>query len=119
MINILNNLLFTNDIRVDKAKIVDYLLAPSHPEGWSKARFFRDLGFSVESWQELASALKKVGLVNPVTDTVESVYGWRYVVDGQLISSSGRQAYVRTVWFIEKLPGGSAESPRLITAYPL
>ncbi|MDO9318039.1 MAG: DUF4926 domain-containing protein [Gammaproteobacteria bacterium] len=32
--------------RVDKSKITEYLLSPSHPDGWSKAKFFSSLGFT-------------------------------------------------------------------------
>ena len=31
---------------VDPAKVRDYMLSPSHPVGWSKARFLRSLGYA-------------------------------------------------------------------------
>ncbi len=101
--------------RVDREKVVNYLLAIAHPDGQSKARFFIKHGFSVESWEELAGALRKHGAMNSVVDVVESWFGARYVVEGDLLSPDGRNPRVRTVWMIEK----GSKSPRLITAHPI
>jgi hypothetical protein len=100
--------------RVDRSKIVDYLLSLSHPDGSSKAAFFMRFGFRAEEWETLASALKEVGASNPVTARVESPQGTRYTVDGLLRTPDGRAPLVRTVWIVE--PGSP---PRLITAHPL
>jgi len=45
---------------------------------------------------------------------VQSEFGRKYVVDGELVTPSGIRAPVRTVWIRE------LESParRLVTAYP-
>jgi hypothetical protein len=99
--------------QVDRAKITEYLLSASHPDGRSKAAFFMQFGFRVEEWGILASALKQLGTSNPVSSTVESQYGARYTVDGPLTAPDGRAPLVRTVWIAE--PG---HPPRLITAYP-
>jgi len=99
---------------VDRAKIADYLLSLSHPDGSSKAAFFMRFGFSAGEWEMLAAALKEIGTSNPVTDRVESPHGTRYTVDGSLRSPDGRTPRVRTVWIVEQ-----GNPPRLITAYPL
>jgi len=99
---------------VDRAKITDYLLSLSHPDGRSKAAFFMQFGFRADEWETLAAALKEVGASNPVTDWVESPHGTRYTVDGSLRSPDGRVPRVRTVWIVD-----SGNPPRLITAYPL
>jgi hypothetical protein len=98
----------------DRAKITDYLLSPSHPDGSGKAAFFMRFGFRTEQWGALSAALKEVGVSNPVAGTVESPHGTRYTVDGLLRTPDGRIPMVRTVWIVE--PGNP---PRLITAYPL
>jgi len=101
--------------RVDRAKIVDYLLSTTHPDGRTKAEFFMRLGFRAERWQELADALREVGASNPVASLVEGNYGLRYTVDGPLRAPDGRAPRVRTVWIVEP----DEISARLITAHPL
>lgn len=100
--------------QVDRAKVVDYLLSTSHPDGRSKAAFFGRFGFRSEAWRLLAAALRSVAVSNPVMSVVESPYGTRYVVDGALAAADGRTPMVRTVWIKE-----ADAPPRLVTAYPL
>jgi len=100
--------------RIEREKIVDYLLCAEHPDGSSKARFFQRFGFSIENWFLLADALRQHGLQNKIVDVVESHYGLCYIVEGQIASPDGRNPQVRTVWIIEK----GEFTPRLITAHP-
>lgn len=100
--------------RVDRAKIIDYLLSSSHPDGRGKAAFFMRFGFKAQDWEVLADALRTVAVRNPATAVVESAHGTRYTVDGPLPAPDRRAPMVRTVWIVE---AGSA--PRLITAHPL
>ena len=83
--------------RVDRAKVIDYLLSRNHPDGRSKADFFTRFGFKAEDWQVLANAVKAVGISNPVAAVVQSAHGTRYTVDGPLTSPDGRTPRVRTV----------------------
>ena len=101
--------------RVDPEKITDYLLSTSHPDGRTKAEFFTRFGFQSEDWQALGEALRKHGASNQVTGIVESAYGTRYSVDGELETPDGRTPVVRTVWIID----AGDSTPRLITAYPI
>ena len=80
---------FRDRLRVDQAKIVDYLLSVANGRG--KAAFF------------LVSAM------------VASRWGARYSVDGIVESPSRRGARVRTVWIVET----GSEQTRLITAHPV
>jgi hypothetical protein len=102
----------TGRLRVDEAKIVGYLLNHSNSQG--KAAFFL-LGFRAEAWAELANALKQLARSNSVVAAVDSPYGTRYSVDGELQSPSGKRPRVRSVWIRE----GDADEVRLITAYPV
>ena len=95
--------------------MVDYLLSSGHPDGSSKARFFEKFGFHLFDWMVFAAALLEHGQVNPVANVVETGYGRRYSVDGQIRSPDGRNPTIRTVWITET----GLEFPRLITAYPL
>jgi len=101
-------------LRVERRKITEYLLCPTHPEGRSKAAFFQNFGFSPERWQELADALRAHGATCPVVRVVESAFGTRYTVEGPLDTPSGRRPAVRTVWILEE----GLAAPRLITAFP-
>jgi len=87
---------------VDRAKITDYLLSTSHPDGSGKAAFFMRFGFRAEQWEILAAALKEVEISNPVAGMVESPHGTRYTVDGLLHAPDGRSPMVRTVWIVER-----------------
>lgn len=102
-------------LRVDRAKIVEYLLNREHPDGRSKAAFFEPFGFRVEEWEILAEALRSHGRTQRVVDVVESSYGTRYIVEGELATPDGRKPFIRTVWTVE----ASNAPPRLITAYPV
>jgi hypothetical protein len=101
-------------LRVDRAKVVEYLLSHDHPDGAPKARFFEACGFSADDWEALAVALKRHGRENPVTNTVVTPFGTRYIVEGRLRTPLRREPSVRTVWIEET--GSSAL--RLVTAYP-
>ena len=100
---------------VEQEKIVEYLLNPIHRYGASKARFFGAFGFCAEQWETLARALREHGQNQRVTETDETGFGPRYVVEGPLHAPDGRRPLVRTVWQADH----GAPGPRLITAYPL
>ncbi|MEW6417135.1 MAG: DUF6883 domain-containing protein [Nitrospirota bacterium] len=67
--------------RVDREKIIEYLLCESHPDGRAKAAFFTKLGFTAEQWEILAESLRKHGVTNPVVKIVMSEYGISYCVE--------------------------------------
>ena len=100
--------------RVDRAKVVEYLLNKSHPDGSGKAGFFSRFGFALARWGELAAALRLHGQTQPVVFVVESAHGTRYTVQGPLKTPDGRKPCVRTVWIMDL----GSDAPRLITAYP-
>lgn len=106
---------FLDRLCVDQSKITDYLLSVSNSRG--KAAFFLRFGFQMEEWEILAEALKQQARSYPVALMIDSPYGTRYSVDGEIETPSRRQPRprVRTVWILET---GSTE-PRLITAHPV
>jgi len=103
------------EARINREKIIEYLLSESHPDGRAKAVFFAKYGFKVEQWEVLAASLRKHGIDNPVVKTVKSEYGVRYCVDGPVETPVADRPSIRTVWIVEE---GSSE-PRLVTAYPI
>lgn len=100
---------------IEREKIVDYLLNPSHRYGASKARFFAAFGFRIQDWKRLAQALREHGQTHDVIRLRETGFGPRYEVEGALHAPDGRRPLVRTVWQWDQ----GEVAPRLITAYPL
>jgi hypothetical protein len=100
---------------VPRAKVTDYLLSPSHPDGRGKARFFRSFGFSVESWERFAEALLRHAADHEVARAETSPFGTRYVVEGIISTPDSRAPLIRAVWFVE----AGEQIPRFATAYPL
>ena len=100
--------------RVDRAKVVDYLLSTEHREGGPKAGFFLRFGFTREHWEDLMDALRLHAARHEVVRVVPTEHGVRYVLDGILETPDGRNPIVRTVWQIDS----GDDLPRLISAYP-
>lgn len=101
--------------KVEREKLVDYLLNPAHPHGASKARFFADFGFQADDWETLANALRAHCQHHEIAKVKETGFGPRYEVDRELDAADGRRPRVRTVWQVDH----GEIAPRLLTAYPL
>lgn len=99
---------------VEEKKVTDYLLNDAHPQGRSKARFFRAFGFVPEHWEGLADALCAQGWQGTVVSTLVLPDGRQYAVEGELAAPDGRRPRVRTVWETRL----EDTRPPLITAYP-
>ena len=106
---------YSDRLRVDQRKIVDYLLSESNGRG--KAAFFLQLGFHPGNWTVFAEAVKVQARSHPVALMVDSPWGTRYSVDGFINTPSGREPRprIRTVWILE----AGSNQPRLITAHPV
>ena len=100
---------------VARSKVVDYLLSESHPDGRGKARFFSDQGFSLSDWESLAAALRGHAMAHRVAEAVQTAFGVRYVIEGELSAPDGRSPGIRAVWFIRT----GRDIPELVTAYPM
>jgi hypothetical protein len=99
---------------VEEQKVVAYLLNDIHPQGRSKARFFRSFGFIPEQWTELAHALSAHARQGELVSTLVLSDSVQYAIEGILKTPDGREPRIRTVWEVR-----SDDSPaRLITAYP-
>jgi hypothetical protein len=97
------------------SKITDYLLSESHTVGKSKAKFFRSFGFNETNISQFAKGLVDIAQTDTVVEATETVYGNKYMIDGQLKTPSGDMIRLRTVWIIET----GDDVPRLVTAHPL
>ena len=100
---------------VPSRKITHYLLSNTHRDGQHKAEFFHRFGFTIEAWEELATALLNHARQHEVVEIVPTPFGQNFVVEGALAAPAGRSPMVRAVWFIAK----NAETATLATAYPL
>ena len=63
--------------RVDREKVMEYLLNREHRSGAAKAAFFAQFGFALDSWEMLAEALREHGRLHQVAATIETRYGLR------------------------------------------
>jgi hypothetical protein len=102
-----------NEATAATEKVRDYLLNPEHPDGGSKAAWFQSLGYVRDGWQELASDLLALAAACEQFVTVQTPFGVKYVLKGQIGRTSHRSASVLSVWITE-----AGRPPRLVTAYP-
>lgn len=77
-------------LEIAKAKVVQYLLSPTHRAGRGKAGFFCAFGFQVSAWEALADALRQQARGNVVTFSEDTPFGIRYVIEGPLVAPNGR-----------------------------
>jgi hypothetical protein len=96
------------------AKILNYLLSPSHPVGKHKAAFFLRFGFNMIQWEQMANALIRHAAENEVAASKTTPFGVNYTVKGRLQTPDGRNPTICLVWFMEH----AEDIPRLVTAYP-
>ena len=98
---------------IERRKLTDYLLSPTHDTGRFKAEFFHQLGYRAGSWRTLERDLRKLILSSGVTESRRSRWGQKFRVEGPLKGPNGKTTRVLTVWIILR---GEAV-PRLVTAY--
>jgi len=100
---------------IDIAKIRDYCLSVTHPEGRHKARVFQSvLGISANDAEFLRQAILQAAIEQDATQTEIDEYGVRFILDFELFANEHR-AFVRTGWIIRK----NEAFPRLTTCYVL
>ena len=103
------------DAIVQDGKLASYLLSDTHPVGKAKARYFRSLGYSTANAEQLKDDLIAIAASNEVTETIDTPFGTKYLVDGNIISPIGIRAMLRTIWILEK----GEVYPHFVTAYPI
>ena len=99
---------------IRQEKLTEYLLNLTHPDGWGKAKFFIQCGFSPKSPDQLKNALLNHALLNEVTEEKTNPFGVKYVIKGEINAPDGTNPAILSVWIIEN----EVEIPELITAYP-
>lgn len=103
------------DVVIERKKILDYLLSPTHHVGQYKAEFFQALGYHQLTWKVLERDIRRllaaeVGLVHAGVTS----HGVKYTMSGLIVGPNGRTARVLTVWIVEP----THNVLRFVTAYP-
>jgi len=101
--------------RIEADKLEGYLLSETHPVGKFKAKFFRGVGFAESNVDVLLHGLLAIARSEEVIETLSSVHGVKYVVDGVIPAPFGARVKLRTVWIIDQ----GEDRPRFVTAYPV
>ena len=100
---------------VPKEKLSNYLLSETHAVGKAKAKYFRSVGYNEENVDQLADALLIMAKSERVSQVVTSLYGTKYIIDGEIVTPIGSKLRLRSVWVVES----HDERPRFVTAYPV
>ena len=98
---------------VSPEKLRNYLLAPSHPVGRFKARFFQSLGYTLDNWEALSESLLEVARTGEAEE-LPSPYGRKFRIIARLPVATGEEVQVVTIW----IESSSGAAPRFVTAYP-
>ncbi len=96
-------------IEIGASKMSGYLLNPSHPLGWSKAKYFFEHGIISED--ELRKILLKIISENEITETITTEFGSKFIVNGIIPPNM----QLRTIWVVLK----GENICKFVTAYPL
>lgn len=105
-------LLNADQANVPEAKIL-YLLSEEKSGG--KDKFFKGFGFSVAQWEVLKTAVLRHAQTHEVAEVVNTDFGVKYLIEGQLVTPDERDPLVRSVWQIDH----EETNPRFVTAYPV
>ena len=100
--------------RVEREKLVAYLLNKDHQRGHGKAKFFFSCGFSLDHAGVFERALLAHAAENDIFETTQDEFGEKTVVKCSTKTPDGNTPCILTVW---RLDLGRAPY-RLITAYP-
>lgn len=96
------------------AKITDYLLEPTHPDGGPKCRFFASFGFAATDPAELMDALQAHARMRPTFRVQNTPFGQKTVLRCSLPTPDGRDPCILSIWLRER----GSNVHRLLTAYP-
>ncbi|MDE0189746.1 MAG: hypothetical protein OXQ90_00175 [Gammaproteobacteria bacterium] len=100
---------------IDRRKLDDYCLSPTHPDGRNKARVFKlALGLDQTNATVLLQALRSAAIRSDAKHGKVDQYGRRYTVDFEFHGPTG-VAKIRSPWII----GKGEDAPRLTTCYVL
>lgn len=97
---------------VPPRKLTAYLLAPEHPDGGGKAKFFLLRGYSEPT---LRAALIHCGRTGMIVGEADSGWGLRLAIRGTIRPPVGAELTILSVWQVDN---EAPDVARLITAFP-
>lgn len=83
-------------------KLRDYVVNTSSPDGASKARYLRGMGYEQHNWKTLEQDLRTQHLSQDVKPGQQSMYGHKYEIRAPLIGPNGNKRWLRSVWMIRQ-----------------
>ncbi len=98
---------------IPSAKLLEYLLSPTHTVGKAKAKFFRYYGFDETNIRLLEQGLLTIARTSEVQEKMISPYGMKYILEGELPTPNLVVVRLQTIWIIER----EWNNPRFVTAY--
>ncbi len=98
---------------IESVKLRDYILSPTHPIGKFKAKFFKEAGYTHDSWQILERDIREQHLLKDAMEGKPSPFGKKYEITAPLKGPKS-VIVVTSVWIILK----GEKVPRLITLIP-
>lgn len=105
----------SNRVRVDKRKIINYLLDDNNPQNKGKALFFENVGYDkTDSDDSLRKAIEKIPKNGKFVSRTENFAGKKYEICGKIIAPNGKTYQLTTVWIVEN----NIDELRFVTAYP-
>ena len=100
---------------IPKAKLTNYLLSETHPDGKQKAKLFKAVGFNETNVPLLEISLLDIAHTQGVKAIVKTIHGIKYVIEGRIAAPNGKTLNLRTIWIIEP----NRKAPRFVTSYPI
>lgn len=91
--------------RIEDAKLYKYLLNTEHPEGKSKARFYKLVGYTIDKGEQLRVDLLTLACSGSVTNELPNRVGRKYVVVGTVNAPNGKSYKILSVWAAESQRG--------------
>jgi hypothetical protein len=102
------------NVKITPSKLRDYALNFEHDSGRYKAAFFAQMGYTLDSWQQLEQDIRQQHLIQPAEVGQPSPHGKKYVITAPLKGPNGSVRQVTTVWLFR--PGNDFAD--LITIEP-
>lgn len=104
---------FFSEVVIERRKILEYLLSPTHHVGQYKAEFFRTLGYHQLNWTLLQKDIRGLLRRNP-DQAGQTPHGTKYTLSGTITGPNGKSALILTVWIVHP----ASNILRFVTAYP-
>ena len=101
------------EVVIERRKILEYLLSPTHHVGQYKAEFFRSLGYHQLKWSVLERDIRGLLAGNP-NHAGRTIHGAKYTLSGKITGPNGKSAWILTVWIVHP----ATNVLRFVTAYP-